>query len=144
MINTVLSIVSGYEIGFTASQPRTISSQTMIFSKVLTNIENRYSNITGEFTCNRPGLYYFALSLSKARTSGRVYDQIWCHIRKNRNDMIRAWLDPTDDTTDAGGYEASNFLLLHLNVGDIVDVGRCQYNTSAYGTDSSFTGFLVN
>ena len=144
MINTVFSIVSGYEIGFTASQPRTISSQTMIFSKVLTNIETRYNNITGEFTCNRPGLYYFALSLSKARTSGRVYDQIWCHIRKNRSDMIRAWLDPTDDTTDAGGYEASNFLLLHLNVGDIVDVGHCQYNTSAYGTDSSFTGFLVN
>ena len=144
MINTVLSIVSGFEIGFTASQPRTISSATMIFSNVITNTENLYNNITGEFTCNRPGLYYFALSLSKARTSGRVYDQISCHIRKNRNNMIRAWLDPTDDTTDAGGYETSNFLLLHLNVGDIVDVGNCQHDTPAYGADSSFTGFLVD
>ena len=144
MINTVLSIVSGYEIAFTATQPHFGSSHDMTFSKVLTNIENRYNNITGEFTCNRPGLYYFSLSLSKARTSGRVYDRIWCHIRKNGNDMIRAWLDPTDDTTDDGGYEASNFLLLHLNVGDIVDVGNCQRDTPAYGTDSSFTGFLVN
>ena len=58
--------------------------------------------------------------------------------------MIRAWLDPTDDTTDAVGYEDSNFLLLHLNVGDIVDVGHCQFDSTAYGAESSFTGFLVN
>ena len=120
------------------------TTHTLKFTTMVTGIGSAYSTTTGKFTCKIPGLYFFALSLYKKRTGTRVYDSIGCYIRKNGANLIRANLDPTDDDTDTGGFETSNFVTVNLALHDVVDVGGCNYNDAAYDTFSSFSGFLVH
>ena len=136
----------GSQAAFTAWKPTEgPASGTLTFSTVLTNIGGQYSATTGKFTCKHPGLYYFSLSLSKKRTSTRgEADQVFCYIRHNGVNKIRAYTDPKDDSTDEGGYEAGNSIILHLNAGDTVDLGSCYTKYTAYGSHSSFSGFLLH
>lgn len=119
-------------------------AKTLRFSTVVASTGNDYATATGKFTCSLPGNYFFSLSLYKKRTITRVYDAIGCFIRKNGINVIQAYLDPTDDDTDKGGYETSQFLTVNLMVGDVIDIGGCNYNSTALGTYSSFSGFLFH
>ena len=114
----------------------------MRFSTIITNIGEGYNTTSGKFTCRVEGIYFFALSLSKARTDTRIYGFVGCYIRKNYNKLIRAYIDPTADDTEKGGAEVSGFITISLSPGDIIDVGECCFNSSAYHSRSSFSGFL--
>ena len=120
----------------------TIQSGSYIvrFDYVKNNYGSGYSSSTGKFTCSHPGLYYFSTSLIKLRDTITPVDFIGCYIYKNTSDLVRTFIDPTDDDTDKGSYETSAFIVVHLSRGDQVyvkcDVGKL----SVY---SSFSGFLV-
>lgn len=131
--------------GFTAWHPANgNASDTMRFTNVVTGAGTDYDPSTGNFTCKVPGLYFFALSLNKKHTRSRLYDSIGCSIRKNRKDLVTAYLDPTDDYTDTGSYETSNFVVVNLDLLDVIDVGRCTETSTAYAEYSSFSGFLLH
>ena len=135
-------LTAAFQIGFSAQGSTRDTSGVLRFTDVKTNLGYRYSSSTGKFTCNHPGLYYFSLSLIKARQPTAVADWVSCFIRKNGIPMMFAAIDPTDDDTDNGTYETSAFLLVHLGNGDTVDVGICSVASSIDNT-SSFTGFLL-
>ena len=104
---------------------------------MITNIGNHYDASTGKFHCKYAGVYIFSLSLYKKSTA----DSAQCWIRKNGSNVLYAYSDPNLNA-DRGFYEASNFVVLHLNISDVVDVGGCtKIDTMAYET--SFSGFLL-
>ena len=112
------------------------------FNTVISNYGKEYSASTGNFTCYYPGLYFFALSLIKERADHAHPDRAACWIYKNSNNVMWAYTDPNDDSTDYGAYEASTFFVVHLNRADAVYVDAC----TASGTInqcSSFSGFLL-
>lgn len=140
---SALEVSSSHRAAFTVNTPADKnSSSIMRFSRIITNIGGGYNTTSGQFTCSVPGLYFFALSLLKERTSTRKYDIVSCYIRRNGIDLVQAYLDPTDDDTDKGGAEVSAFIIVSLSSGDIIEVGGCRHKAAAYNSRSSFSGFL--
>ena len=132
------SFFSGKRSGFTVSSPRNgPSSGTITFSKVLTNIGNHYNATSGEFTCKYNGIYVFILSLCKDGLSDFAY----CNIRLNGMDVMEAYSNPSHEG-DYGFYSSGTSLLIHLRIGDTIDLGHCtDAQTLNYRT--VFTGFLL-
>ena len=88
------------------------------------------------------GLYFFALSYIRERADHAHADRAACWIYKNSNNVMWAYTDPNDDSTDYGASEASTLFVVHLNRADAVYVDAC----TASGTInqcSSFSGFLL-
>ena len=135
-----ISLISGLQIGFSASGSTILSGSVVQFDSIKTNYGSRYSPSTGRFTCSHPGLYYFSTSLIKLRTNVREVDRIMCYIYKNTGSLITTVTDPTDDDTDKGSYETSAFLTVHLSRGDQVYVMCTSGKLNSY---SSFSGILI-
>ena len=69
-------------------------------------------------------------------------DFAYCSIRHNGTEVMEAYSNP-NVKGDYGFYSASTTLYVHLESGDIIDLGHC----TAAGTlehRTTFTGFLVN
>ena len=129
---------TGIHVGFTADYPKAGQySGNIRFSNVLTNYGDRYNSTTGIFTCDVPGLYYFSLVVYKSAYA----DIASCFIRKNNHNTIEAFSNPIPPA-DAGYFEASTSVVLHLAHGDTVDLAGC---TAASTMEwlTSFSGFLV-
>ena len=126
---------AGHKIGFSASNPKNGSvAQTVTFQNVTTNAGNLYNSASGKLTCSVPGLYYFSLTIVKMDNA----DHAWCYIRKNGQQMVQAGLSGL-----VGGWVgATNSVILHLQQGDVVDVGGCSPANTMF-SDTTFTGFLV-
>ena len=141
-ISMIISFyVAGHQIGFTARGGLQDFSGNVRFPSIKSNIGNRYSSSTGQFTCNYPGLYYFSVSLIKLRTDIVHAEMVSCSIRKNGINVVNTITDPRDDDTDNGSYETSAFLVIHLSSGETVNVGGC--SATKLQSQSSFTGFLL-
>ena len=95
----------------------------------------QFNASTGLYVCEHPGIYVFSVHVYLE--SG--YDLANCYIRKNRSNMVLAYLEPKG----SGYYEASNTVVLQLQLGDTTDLGGCtSASTMWYWT--SFTGFLLH
>lgn len=126
-----------YRSAFTVRNPLDgPSSGTIKFQTVLTNIGDHYNASTGEFVCRNPGYYIFYFHLYKYPSSS--YNTAYCHIRKNKSSQLYIYSDPVNDN---GYYETSNSITLHLDRGDIIDLGGCTSASSMWEM-TSFSGFL--
>ena len=131
---------TGVKSAFTVSYPFAgLTSGTIRFSHVITNIGGHYNTSTGIFTCQLPGIYVFALHIMK--NSG--IDNAICIIRKNGSNVVVAETDP-DSSSDGGFYSSTNSVVIHLVHGDKVDTGSCSPIANIYGYDfTTFSGFLL-
>ena len=115
-------------------------SGTIKFTKYITNIGGHYDTSTGRVTCRYPGIYVFSLHLYKDTDDN--YAQ--CYIRKNGSNQLLVY-SRRGKSDDSGYYESSNTLVIHLDRGDIIDLGSCtEYRTMLIGQWwTTFSGFLL-
>ena len=124
-----------YRSAFTVRNPVDgPTSGTIRLVTVISNIGGHYDTSTGQFTCRYPGVYAFSLHIYK----GWYSDLAGCYIRKNKANVIQAYLDPNGNSY----LESSNTVILHLNHGDIVHLGGCN-RASTMWEWTSFSGFLL-
>ena len=129
---------SGEQSGFTVCIPSQDSSSDIIkFNSIISNIGNHFNANTGQFRCQYPGMYFFSLSLYKNSRA----DSAQCWIRKNGANVIYAYSDPNMNA-DRGNYEAGSTAVMHLDVGDLVNVGGCT-SIDTITLETTFTGFLL-
>ena len=106
---------------FTVHNPAPgLTSGTIRFMDVITNIGGHYNTSIGIFTCEYPGIYVFALHITKSYGS----DYATCDIRKNGTLVVAASVNPDANSKD-GIYSTSNSAVMHLVNGDEVDLGNC-------------------
>ena len=101
------------------------------------NTGGHFNLTTGQFTSSIEGLFYFSLTIIKEPMA----DHAWCYIRKGGVNQVQAGTDPPTNA-ELGYYTASNVVVLHLQSGDIVDLGDCSPANTMF-TDTTFTGFLL-
>ena len=127
---------------FTVANPQAgVTSDTIRFIHVITNIGGHYNTSTGIFTCEYPGIYVFELHIISSGDNDRTE----CAIRKNQAMVVEAWTNP-DRNSDSGNFGSTNSVVLHLVHGDKIDLGYCTSAASMYtGGDwgTSFSGFLL-
>ena len=96
---------------------------------VVSNIGGHYSPVTGQFTCQYPGVYVFSLNLYKNKDE----DSTHCYIRLNGVSQVFVYA-----TYTWGFHEVSSSVVLHLNATDTVDIGDC----TPLGTRGQMDKFL--
>lgn len=114
------------------------TDQPIIFDVVLINEQGHYDSTTGTFSCEIPGVYYFAVHATVYRAS------LQFDIMKNGKSVASFfqfygnWPKPT---SLSGGalvqLEPGNKVWVQVGVGDYIGF------YSSVKTDSTFTGFLV-
>lgn len=107
---------------------------------MLLNEGGDYSNTTGRFTCDNPGLYYFSVTLTKRR--GTRIDQIYCNLYINGTAELFIQVNPTENE-DYGSYSATTSGAFQLNRGETAYLGGCTKEESFDRIHSSFSGFLI-
>ncbi|XP_053386590.1 isthmin-1-like [Mercenaria mercenaria] len=103
-------------------------TMTAIFSEIIQNYGNGYSNSTGVFLCTIPGLYYFSGQFSKKHDHNINIDTFSCYIFLNSKPQLGAIYDPHEDAgseNDASGYSLSLSGTFHLDTNDTVYIGGC-------------------
>ncbi|NWZ33768.1 C1QT5 protein, partial [Brachypodius atriceps] len=115
-----------------------LADQPILFDVVLINEQGHYDPATGKFTCEVPGLYYFAVHATVYRTS------LQFDIMKNGHSIASFfqyygnWPKPT---SLSGGtlvrLEPEDEVWVQVGVGDYIGF------YASVKTDSTFTGFLV-
>lgn len=114
------------------------TDQPIIFDVVLINEQGHYDSTTGTFSCEIPGVYYFAVHATVYRAS------LQFDIMKNGKSVASFfqfygnWPKPT---SLSGGalvqLEPGNKVWVQVGVEDYIGF------YSSVKTDSTFTGFLV-
>lgn len=115
-----------------------LADQPIRFDVVLINEQGHYDPTTGKFTCEVPGLYYFAVHATVYRAS------LQFDIMKNGQSVASFfqyygnWPKPT---SLSGGalvrLEPEDEVWVQVGVGDYIGF------YASVKTDSTFTGFLV-
>ena len=115
-----------------------LADQPIRFDVVLINEQGHYDPATGKFTCEVPGLYYFAVHATVYRAS------LQFDIMKNGQSIASFfqyygnWPKPT---SLSGGslvrLEPEDEVWVQVGVGDYIGF------YASVKTDSTFTGFLV-
>ncbi|NWY52205.1 C1QT5 protein, partial [Chionis minor] len=115
-----------------------LADQPILFDVVLINEQGHYDPATGKFTCEVPGLYYFAVHATVYRAS------LQFDIMKNGQSIASFfqyygnWPKPT---SLSGGalvrLEPEDEVWVQVGVGDYIGF------YASVKTDSTFTGFLV-
>ena len=140
LIGNIVHCVTGVKSAFTLTVPTAGSRPgTIRFTRVITNIGGQYNTSTGIFTCQYPGMYFFALHILKYPRSSIAY----CYIRKNQIYLLEAF----SLTASSINYDStSNSVVINLNRGDQVDVGDCGNIDNIHkgnAGETSFSGFLL-
>ncbi|XP_031434443.1 cerebellin-1-like [Clupea harengus] len=109
----------------------------LVFTKIITNVGQAYSNETGFFTAPVRGVYYFRFTVLDGLNSRTV------SIRMIKNWQQVMYLHEYD--TDGHNAYLSSGVTLQLEVGDVVNMqlpeGSRLYDSSS--NHSTFSGFLV-
>ena len=92
---------------------------------------------TGKFVCQHPGIYLFSATVN--RMPG--HEVVGCEISVNGSKKIRAFANAKDQSTEFPS--GSTTLVVHLNVGDEVYLTSCTTGTSRFGSETSFSGVLI-
>ncbi|XP_067910485.1 complement C1q tumor necrosis factor-related protein 5 [Heterodontus francisci] len=135
------SVIS-YNSAFSAKRSKTrifpLLEEAVRFDVVIHNDQRHYNPVTGKFTCEIPGLYYFVVHSTVYKTS------LQFDIMKN-NVSISSFFQYYGNWPKP--VSLSGGALLHLEPKDQVwvQVAVGDYNGiySSAKTDSTFTGFLV-
>ena len=132
--------VTDYMSAFTAfDRANGPSEGTIKFTSFINNIGGHYDTSTGQFTCPYPGIYVFSHHLYKDRNKDIAY---W-YIRKNGSNQLFVY-SRRGRSDDTGYYGSSNTLVIHLDRGDIVDLGGCsEYHAMYSGIWTTFSGYLL-
>ena len=126
---------------FTVTGP-TGGGYPLTFSTTVFNEGSNFNAGTGKFTCSVPGVYFFALSLIKRRSSDdSVNDRVVGYIRQNGHNKVSTYIDPNDQYADYGSYGTSATVTLRLQTGDVVDVTGS--NSNYMSPHTMFSGFLI-
>ena len=109
----------------------------LVFTKIITNVGQAYSNITGFFTAPVKGVYYFRFTVMDVLSSRSMT----IRIVKNGEQVMRLY----EYDTDAQTSYLSSGVTLQLEVGDVVNMqlpaGSRLYDDS--DNRSTFGGFLL-
>ncbi|XP_060118144.1 complement C1q-like protein 2 [Heteronotia binoei] len=108
------------------------------FDDVVTNLGNHYNPISGKFTCQVRGIYFFTYHILMRGGDGT---SMWADLCRNGQVRASAIAQDADQNYDY----ASNSVVLHLDLGDEVyvklDGGKAHGgNNNKYST---FSGFLL-
>ncbi|XP_053386492.1 A disintegrin and metalloproteinase with thrombospondin motifs adt-2-like [Mercenaria mercenaria] len=123
-----------HKVSFTAYGIK--GSTSIVFPHVIENYGNGYDSSTGRFTCKVPGIYNFAVQISKVYGKSNAFE---CFIYKNSVQEVGAIEGPVGQT-----YSMSISATFHLNKNDYVYIGGCTGIVDYFThRKSSFTGFLV-
>ncbi|XP_063070493.1 complement C1q-like protein 2 [Engraulis encrasicolus] len=109
----------------------------LVFSRVITNVGQAYSSITGFFTAPVRGVYYFRFTVMDMLHSRRMI------IRMVKNGQALNWQGEYDN--DGQNTYLSNGLTLQLEVGDVVNL-RIPTGNRLYDNGDNhctFSGFLL-
>ena len=134
---------SGKKSAFTVTHPVAgLDTNTLKFTKVITNIGQHYSTQTGQFTCEYPGIYVFSLNVLMEYGTAYVH----CDIRQNNVQVVRATANPEGESEN-GFYSGSTSAVIHMAYGDIADVycesGVSSIHVRASNPFNSFSGVLI-
>lgn len=130
----------GSMVAFTAYGNNAVNS-SIAFPNVIMNFGDSYDNSTGTFTCNLPGIYYFAVHVGKTLYS--FVTSISCSIYLNSELQLSATEFPyPNDINNRNGLALSLSGAFYLSENDTVSV-RCR-GVNSGGRSCSFTGFLVS
>lgn len=129
-------------LGFSVDHPHNINNDKLTFSNVIYNYGGQFDASTGIFTCATPGTYLFSVHLVKKRAWSRI-DHVQCYLYKNGANIVRIFVDPTDDATDNGSAQASTTVLTSLVKGDTVYLYDCSDPSTYMEFWSVFTGVLL-
>ena len=109
----------------------------LVFTKIITNVGQAYSNITGFFTAPVKGVYYFRFTVMDVLSSRSMT----IRIVKNGEQVMRLY----EYDTDGQQSYLSSGVTLQLEVGDVVNMqlpaGYRLYDNS--DNHSTFSGFLL-
>ncbi|XP_042565244.1 uncharacterized protein LOC116222813 [Clupea harengus] len=109
----------------------------LVFTRIITNVGQAYSNMTGFFTAPVKGVYYFRFTVMDVLNSRLMY------IRMFKNEEQVMWLGQYDNDGQRSYF--SSGVTLQLEVGDVVNMrlpaGHRLYDNS--DNHSTFSGFLV-
>ncbi|XP_052769612.1 coadhesin-like [Mya arenaria] len=126
---------------FAANSLAQTSSDSLVFQSTFFNEGSDYNTSTGVFTCRIPGIYFFAITLTKSRESG--VDFVRSFIQFTNGNLLMH-VDPYDDLkTDYGEYIMSSSTTLKLNQTDTVRIRGGSAANHFNADTASFTGFLV-
>ena len=114
-------------------------SGTIKFTNTVYDLGGHYSNTSGQFKAEYPGVYAFFLHIYKNYGTSLAK----CNIRKNGVNM--AYVESlVDGGLSDSNFESSKSLMLQLAKDDIVDVGDCSaVDTFLGGPHTIFSGFLL-
>ncbi|XP_063001170.1 complement C1q subcomponent subunit A [Elgaria multicarinata webbii] len=136
------------EVGNVMKQPRaafsasrnnpdpTPNQNVVVFNVIITNQDNGYSSLSGEFTCKDPGYYYFAFQVV---SSGDL-----CLRLMHKGNIVATFCD----TNSRSNYQVnSGGSVLKLAQGDRVwlesDPQEGNHIYDGSDADSVFSGFLL-
>ena len=109
----------------------------LVFTKIITNVGQAYSNITGFFTAPVKGVYYFRFTVMDVLSSRSMT----IRIVKNGEQVMRLY----EYDTDGQHSYLSSGVTLQLEVGDVVNMqlpaGYRLFDNS--DNHSTFSGFLL-
>ena len=109
----------------------------LVFTKIITNVGQAYSNMTGFFTAPVKGVYYFRFTVMDVLSSRSMT----IRIVKNGEQVMRLY----EYDTDGQQSYLSSGVTLQLEVGDVVNMqlpaGYRLYDSS--DNHSTFSGFLL-
>ena len=109
----------------------------LVFTKIITNVGQAYSNITGFFTAPVKGVYYFRFTVMDVLSSRSMT----IRIVKNGEQVMRLY----EYDTDGQQSYLSSGVTLQLEVGDVVNMqlpaGYRLFDNS--DNHSTFSGFLL-
>ena len=119
-------------VGFTAKGVQKLPNGVLIYNKVLSEVNGRFNNNTGVFTCSIAGLYLVSITL-EAETDGRV-DR---HLFK---DGLRTGIKI--DIYEKGQELASQTAVLKLDKWESLYIGSYDERSNVVG-ETTFTVVLI-
>jgi hypothetical protein len=132
-------IVAFHAYGISAGST---GSSVPTFPNTIINHGNDYDRSSGIFTCEVPGIYHFAVTLSIKDQDGSSTTS--CYLTINSGRKVQIYIHVYLGDGKYAEYPATATGVFHLSKGDTVKISDCEkYNRFYSDTSTIFMGFLV-
>ncbi|XP_060559127.1 complement C1q tumor necrosis factor-related protein 4-like [Ruditapes philippinarum] len=112
------------------------------FTSTIYQYGNDFTISNGTYRCSIPGVYHFSSTLVKRKAS--QIHMVYCRLFKNYKPLIEIRVNPSDEDIHEGNAAVSQSVIIDLDIGDTVYIGKCIGQPNDYLEEwSSFTGFLL-